>query len=88
MIRAGKVYVTAHRDTCIVLWTKNNHVEFVTKRKGFVDIESCSASKFARDWPVCLDNYPVLRAIRMYIDSDLRKEPLAVASLRTLRARM
>lgn len=87
-ITVGSLFVTHSRDTCIVVDTQKSRVRFVTMRKGYVDVEQCSVHKFAYDWPKQLEGYPALRAIRIYLDSQLRKEEQATTALRALRARL
>jgi hypothetical protein len=86
-MRTG-VYQNVNRNTAVVVQHKGARVAYLTMVSGAVELESCSAEKFAHDWPLYLEGYPITRAIRHYSRTGLRVSDAAADALRIVAARL
>lgn len=80
------VYFDDARHTAIVHYVGRNNVQFVTMRDGTIGHEQLDGYTFSRvftgRWPA----YPLRRAARLYLASDLPKSETALRTLRVLAA--
>jgi len=78
------VYQTAQRYTAIVYRVGRSKVYLITMRSGAIELESMAIDTFKREFIRYFPGYPVRRAVRVYLESDLRKTDSALSTLRSL----
>jgi hypothetical protein len=78
------VYLSHHRSTAIAFRHSERGIWYLTMCTGSITVEHCGEEKFKRDFPLVLPDYPLLRAVRKYVESFQQRDDQATKVMRVL----
>jgi len=68
------VYTNHCRESSIVVKHSTRGVWYLTMQAGYIECRHCGDEHFLHDFPLALPGYPLLRAVRIYNTSELRRD--------------
>lgn len=78
------VYIDRHRHTAVLYKAGRVNVHYVTMADGVIEHRTQHAADFVKQFDQCWPHYPLRRAARLYLASQLSKTELAMRTLRAL----
>lgn len=78
------VFMDAHRSTAITVRQDNTGVWFLTMMTGEITIRHLSFDRFFHQYRTYLPDYPLLRAVRKYQESNLNRDERAEQVMKIL----